>query len=336
MATPETLSETLDNLYTSTWQHMKSELRDNIFNAIPFWFWLKKGGKLKPIQGGRWISEPVVYDKNDNTTWLTKGGTTPLNDYEFMMPLKYDWRYVAIPIVRFGIDDQQNRGKALIINLMNSKMENTKNSLISEMETVLFQAKTSGDNKPFGLQDLVKDAPETDPSGGNVGEVPGATRSWWRNQETDMTGKSCSVYLVNYMRTLLNNCMKNLTMDAPDIIVTGQHPYELYEDETMEQKQIVNKTLGDAGFQNIQFKGMPLIWSPSCASAAIGTTAGRMYFLNTKYLFLVYDPMMNFDMTNWKEIPNQVNDRAAQIVLACAFMVTRRLCQGVLHTIDTV
>ncbi|MBU2249791.1 MAG: phage major capsid protein, partial [Gammaproteobacteria bacterium] len=247
MAWP-TLSETLDNLYTTTWQHMKSQVRDNIFNAIPFWFWLKNKGKLKPIQGGRWISEPVVYDKNDNVTWLTKGGTTPLNDYEFMTIAKYDWRYVAIPIVRFGIDDQQNRGKAQIINFMNAKLENTKNSLISDMETTLFQAKTSGDKEPFGLQDLVQDTPTSNPSGGAVGEIP-STSTWWRNQYTSMTGKSCSVYLVSYMRTMLNKCMKNLTMDAPDIIVTGQHPYELYEDETMEQKQIVNKTLGDAGFQ---------------------------------------------------------------------------------------
>jgi len=331
-----TLAENLDNLYTTTWQHMKSEARDNIFDAVPFWFWLKNKGKMKPVEGGRWISEPVVYDKNDNITWLKKGGTTSLSDYEFLSIAKYDWRYVAVPIVRFGVDDQQNRGKAQIINLMNSKMENTKNALISEMETVLFQAKTSGDDEPFGLQDLVQDAPTSNPSGGSVGGISRSAESWWRNQYTNATGKSCSVYLVPYMRTMLNNCMNNLMMDAVDIILTGQHPYELYEDETMEQKQIVNKTLGDAGFQNIQFKGIPMIWSPSCASSAIGTTAGRMYFLNTNFIYWVYDPMLNFDMTEWKAIPNQVNDKAAQIVVACAFLVSRSRCQGVIYNLDTL
>jgi hypothetical protein len=117
-------------------------------------------------------------------------------------------------------------------------------------------------------------------------------------------------------------------MDRPDIILSGQTPYEYYEDETMEQKQIVNKKLGDAGFTNIEFKGIPMVWSPQCSNA-------RMYFLNTKYLYFTYDPIMNFNMTEWKVIPDQVNDKAAQVILACCFIVTRRLCQGVYHTIDT-
>ena len=34
-----TLTEQLDNLYTTTWQNMKSVVGDNIFDATPFWFW---------------------------------------------------------------------------------------------------------------------------------------------------------------------------------------------------------------------------------------------------------------------------------------------------------
>jgi len=315
------LTEQLDNLYTTTWQHMKSEVRDNVFDAVPFWFWLKEKGHLKSVEGGRWISEPIAFDKSDQVTWLTKGGTTTLNDYEFLTIAKYDWKYVAVPIVRFGVDDQQNRGRAQIINLMNAKLENVKNSLISELESVLFTAQSG--NKPYGLPDLVAN----DPTSGTIAGIDRSTYSWWRNQYKSATGKSFSVYGISYMRTVLNNCMNNLAMDKPDIIVTDQTRYEYYEDEVMEQKQIVNKTLGDAGFQNIQFKGLPMIWSPSCGD--------DMYFLNTRFIYFAYDPMMNFDMTEWKPIPEQVNDRAAHIVLACAFILSRAKCQGVLHTIDT-
>ena len=110
--------------------------------------------------------------------------------------------------------------------------------------------------------------------------------------------------------------------------MSGQTPYEFYEDSVTEQKRIVNKKLGDAGFENIQFKGVPMIWSPQCANT-------RMYFLNTNYLWFVYDPAMFFDMTEWKPIPEQVNDRAAQIVTAGELITNRRRAQGVLHTIDT-
>jgi len=327
-----TLTEQLDNLYTTTWQLMKSTVRDNIFTASPLWFWLKSKGKLKSVEGGRWISEPIAFDKNDQIAWLTKGGVTTLNDYEFLTIAKYDWRYMAVPIVRFGIDDQQNRGKSMIINLMNSKLENTRNACINEMESVLFQAKVAADNQPFGLQDLVPDTAAGNPACGdvNVGGIDRtvAANAWWRTFSTSATGRSFAVYGVSDMRTLINNCMKTLNQDRPDIIVCGQTPYEYYEDETMEQKQIVNKLLGDAGFRNVEFKGIPMIWSPSCANT-------RMYILNTNFLYFIYDPMMYFDMTEWKPIPEQPNDRAAQIVLACSFQLARSKCQGVYHTIDT-
>lgn len=321
-----TLTETLDTLYTTTWQHMRDEIRDNVFDSSPFWFWLRDKGKLKSVEGGRWISEPIAFDKNDQIVWLGKGGTTSLADYEFLTIAKYDWKYLACPIVRFGVDDQQNRGKMQIINILEAKMENTRNALINEMETTLFQTNAATLKEPYGLQNLIQDAPATGSVGGIDTSI--AANAYWKNIESDLTGKSFAVYGVSYMRTLLNNCMKNLRQDRPDIIVCGQTPYEYYEDETMEQKQIVNKTLGDASFQNIEFKGLPMIWSPSCADT-------RMYFLNTNFIYFVYDPMMFFDMTEWKAIPDQVNDRAAQIATACSFQVSRRKCQGVLHTIDT-
>lgn len=319
---PPTLTETLDNLYTTTWELRKSQVHDNIFTATPFWFWLKDKGKLRTEEGGRFVMTPLEYAKNDNVAWITKGGTVVLNDYEFLTEAKWDWKYQTGSIVRFGIDDQQNRGKAAIIKLMNAKMDNTEKSLIDNLETALFTAQAG--NLPYGLPDLVDPSPAT----GIVGGLNSATYNWWRNTATTMTGLSFAVYGVSKMRTMMNDLMNNQRMDRPDIIVTHQTPYEYYEDETMEQKQIVNKKLGDAGFTNIEFKGTPIIWSPACTSTS-------MYFLNTEFLYMYYDPMMNFDMTEWKPIPDQVNDRAAQIIFACAFVCTRRLCQGVLHTIDT-
>ena len=133
------------------------------------------------------------------------------------------------------------------------------------------------------------------------------------------------------MRTILNNCQNNLRSDRPDIIVTGQTPYEYYEDDVVEQKRIVNKTLGDAGFENIEFKGIPMIWSTYGAAGSVE----RMYFLNSMFLKFKYDPAMFFDMTEWKAIPNQVNDRAAQVVAAGNLMTSRRRTHGVMHIINT-
>ncbi len=60
-----------------------------------------------------------------------------------------------------------------------------------------------------------------------------------------------------------------------------------------------------------------------------------MYFLNTKDIKFRYDPQIFFDMTEWKPIPEQVNDRVAQIMLAGNLVARRRRTSGVIHTIDT-
>lgn len=309
---------------------MKSTVVDNIFDATPFWFWLKDKGKMRTVEGGRFLTEPLQYDKSDNVKWTGKGGRMPMNDQQFLTVAKYDWRYLAGSIVRFGVDDQQNRGKNEILNFMNSKMENLRNALISEMETrlaggsgVIAPGTTAGEFPAFdGLQTLVADVPT-----GEVGGINSGSEVWWKNKTEDMTGDSFATFGVSRMRTMLHNTMNNLKMDMPDIIVTGQTPYEFYEDNVLQFYRITNNKLGDLGFDNIVFKGIPMVWTPSIVQ--------RMYFLNTNFLNFVYDPMMFFDLTEWKPIPDQINDRTAQIVTACQFTTSRRRALGVIFGIDT-
>ena len=285
--TVRTLSEAIDNLYTTTWQNMKETIRDQIFDATPFYFWLRDKGKIEHVEGGRFINEPLQYASSDSVEWVTKGSSVSLADKEFLTTAKYDWRYLAGSVVRFGIDDQQNRGKNQIINLMNAKLDNIRYSLIDQLETVLFQAAGGATTGFDGLQLLVQDDPT---SSTEVGEINQLTYSWWQNKTLTMSGLSFASFGVSKMRTLLNNCTNNLAMDAPDIIVSGQTPYEWYEDSTLSYYRITNNKLADAGFMNQTYKGIPMVWSPGCAST-------RMYFLNTDFIKLVIDPMLDFDMT---------------------------------------
>ena len=328
----QSLTEVFDNLYTTTWQNMKDTLVDNIFSATPFWYWLRDKGKMKTEQGGRFLTEPIVFDKSDNVKWTGKGGTMPMNDKQILTLAKYDWRYLAGSIVRFGVDDQQNRGKNEILSFMNAKLENLKLALITELEIRLFggsgatSAGTTTEDYPAfdGLQTLVADDPTASAS---VGGIPQDTNTWWRNQSVDMNTLSFATFGVSKMRTMLNNCMNNQKMDQPDILISDQSSYEFYEDVVLSHFRTQNLKLADAGFQNQVFKGIPWVWSPSCTQ--------RIYFLNTRFINFVYDPMMFFDMTEWKPIPNQINDRTAQTITACALTTSRRKVMGVLKNVNT-
>lgn len=324
MGAVHSLTEAIDNLYTSTWQHMKGNVIDNIFDATPFWFWLRDKGRLKKQSGGRHILEPIEYAKNDGVKFLGKGGTVSLSDREFLTEAVYDWRYLVAPLVRFGVDDQVNRGKTKILSLIEAKLSNAENSLVDTLETTLFAGAGAEGGAFDGLQHLVQDDPT---SSTTVGLINQNTHSWWQNKTNDMVGVSFATSGVDRMRTMLNDVTNNRLKDRSDIILTGQVVFEYYEDAAFAKLEIVNTKLAELGFDHQTFKGIPMVWSPACGL--------RMYFLNTRFLKAVYDPMMFFDMTEWKPIPEQVNDRAAQIATAITTTTSRRRVQGVIFDINT-
>lgn len=323
---PTNLTEALDNLYSTTWRHRLSTVRDNIFDSQPFWMWMRDKGRIKSTVGGRDIAEPIMHAKSDQIFWLKKGGTVSLNDFEFITTSKWPWRYLVGSIVRFFVDDQQNRGKWQIVNFMNAKLDNLQNALGDELETRLAAGSGAAADQIDGLQHLVADDPTA------VAEVGGITQNdnaFWRNQIKNASGESFATLGVSAMRTIYHNCSQNLGNARPDIIVSGQTPYERYEDFVLDSHyRVTNNKLADAGFDNQTFKGVPMIWSPKIANT-------RIYFLNTDFLMFRYDPIAFFDMTDWKPIPDQVNDRAAQIITACAFIVSRRRAQGVIFNQNT-
>ena len=322
-------TEALDDLYTTTWQKRLPGVFDNIFTAAPFWFWLKDKGKLKPVRGGRFIETNLEYDENSTVQWISRGGTVEMNDYQFLTVAQYQWRYLVANILRFGIDEQQNSGSARILDWVNAKLNNTENALISTLETTLAAGQGSTSTPPAidGLQFLVPDAANVASASYNAGGISPATHTWWQNQAIDMAGLSFAVNGIDKMRHLRNLCMNNRRMDAPDIILSDMTSYEYYEASVLPMLRITNNKLADAGFANQSFDAIPMVWSPAIT--------GRMYFLNTNFTEFVYDPAYFFDMTEWKSIPNQVNDRAAQVELACSFMTNRRRVLGVLSTINT-
>ena len=199
-------------------------------------------------------------------------------------------------------------------------MDNLRDSLADKMEEYLLQSDGTGNasKDPDGLVNIVAASPTT----GTVANINRASYAWWRNQTKASTG-AASVYLLSDMRNLMNTCSEGKKRRMPDIIITDQTSAELYDDEVLEQKQIVNQTRGDADFLGVTYKGIPIDWSPQC-------TAGYMYMLSSSYFGVVSDPDINFTATEWKSIPNQVNDRVMQIAWKGNFVSKRPKSLGVL------
>ncbi|MDD5220375.1 MAG: phage major capsid protein [Candidatus Bipolaricaulis sp.] len=313
-------TQDIDDMFTTTWSNRKTEAIEQAYKATPFWFWLKEKGRIEELSGGTRIEVPVEYGKNDTATWLSKGGTVPLTENQLMTMTYEDWKYVSVTLMRFGIEDQQNKGPNKIIDYTARKTARAEEALDTEFERVFFATGT-GDNEPNGLINLVSATPTT----GTVHGINRATAGyeWWRNLQKSSTGVT-SVALIPDMRNCLNTMSLYTKINLKDIfLLTTQTIYEAYEDELLEYKVIQNSTLGDASFEHQVYKGRPMMW-------AEGETEGYMHFINPRYLYCVIDPGYFMDMTEWKPIPDQVNDRVAQIVCTIQMIVTRPISQLVM------
>lgn len=324
MAVPSR-TEVLDDLYTSTWNNRRKEVVDSIFDATPFYKKLRSSGGVQLNgTGGRYLEIPLSYAKNETVRSIGKGDTVSLSETKFMTVAQYEWKFVAGTVVRYMVDDQRNKSVAQHLNWANAKINNLRDSMVDYFETMLFGDGTGNSSKDFeGLANLVDTTPTVARTVGNIAQ---ATYTWWQNRQKTSTGPA-SIYLLSDMRNLANTASEGQTRSYPNVLVTTQTVAELFDDEVLEQRQIVNGGTNDpVGAGESVWKGIPLIWSGQCPS-------GRMYFLNTKFLGLNIDPDMDFRMTDWKAIPNQVEDRVAQVAIKGNFIATRRKSLGVLTSI---
>ena len=325
MTAPHSRTEAIDTLYTTTWQNRRGAAIDNIYEKVAFLAWMKANGRIFKKVGGRYIAIAVSKQKNPNISFIGKGSTVPLTDFDPLSEAHFDWKYLQGTIVRFMTDDQQNSGEFKLIDIVKDKLQNTEDGLQDTIEETLFAGAAAGQEFD-GLQLLVADDPTTDTAVGSINQL---NNPFWRNQASGThTGVSFATSGVDLMRTMYNNCSKARKRARPDLIMTTQTIHERYEDAVLSPFRIVDKRMSDLGFENISFKGSPVIWSTEC-------TSGRMYFLNTNFLGLTIDPNKEFEMTPWKLIPNQVDDRVAQIATAMAFTVSNRRTQGVMFGLDT-
>jgi hypothetical protein len=324
MANP-TLTKTWDDLHTSTWERKGQDLVDIAFNKNPTLFMLQKRGRIVNRAGGTDITIPLEYGENATVTSIGRGSKISIVDNEKFHTAVYPWKWIACSIVSYMTDVQKNKGEAAIFNQVEANLKNARKSIEKSMNTMLMGDGSGNSN--LDIDGFKKYVPTTYNSG-SIGGIDTATNPKWETQYTSMSGLDHTVYLIDYMRTMFNNCSDDNGGDSPNHIITTQGIYEWYEDEVSEIHQLVNKNeLADAGFKTLEYKGCPMTWTSV-------QTAGYMHFLNLDYFELSNDPSKWFEMTEWKNAQDSL-DRVCQIVAQGNLTCSNRRRQGLIAYITT-
>ena len=293
---------------------------DTIFGARPLTYFLLESGQVRMIDGGSQIIEPLVVANNGSVEAYTGSGPidpTQENSQQFSAA-EFDWSTIVASISITGIEEAKNAGSNRILDLLEGKIAVARESITEFMNTAFHLDTATAPAANFnGLGYLV--AQNTNSVGGilttdGAGDAPGQTY-WQSHIDSDAVALSTADMTTVYNTVSVGN-------DQPNLVLTTQALYEKYESLLQPQLRYSSADVADAGFQNLMFKGAPVLYDAD-------TTAGVMYMLNTKYLKLVGHSDKWFTPSPF--IRTTVADsRTAQIFCYGQLTINNRNRQGVL------
>ena len=305
-----------DQILSTTLKNYVPKLTDNIFSARPLFYALTNGQTVRRVSGGAKIVVPIIYGKNSTAASYSGSDTISTDAQDGITAAEYDWKQYAVTVTITGIEEAKNNGEAAIIDLLEGKIMQAEETVIENMNTMFY---SNGAGKDWLGLDAIVGTSNDGASGAQIGGIDASDsdNSWWRSSATNVGG----ALTLAGMSTMYNNV--SVGNDQPTMIISDQDEYEKYESLLQPQLRYTDATVADAGFQNLLFKGAP------CTYDGDSNLAGKMYFLNTKYIRLVAHSDVWFKPTPFVRPTNQ-DARYAQILCYGNLTTSNRARQGVL------
>ncbi len=264
----------------------------------------------------------------------------------------YNWTQLAGSVSISRIEERKNAGEYQMLDLLEEKSNQTMDGIKDKFLKALLQgngvnsatqittAYTSPTNGSTFLAPLPLLIGQT-PTSGTVGAIACNVSedgiSWWANQKLASTDTNYASFLKDLSK-LYNNCSKG-PGGGPDMHLVDQSTAEFYEAALRSQNRFTDYTRADIPFDNVAFRGKPVVWDEfmsnwSGATTVQSTTQGTWVMMNSKFLQVKYDAQTNFITTPFVRPENQ-DAKTAQILWYGTVGVNNRRKHGVLSDIDT-
>ena len=299
-----------DTLLSTTLANYRSTLTDNVFTARPLTFKLMEKGRIRMLNGGTKIVEPLIYGQNDTVGSYSGFDTIALTPQTGISAAEYEWKQYAASISMSGIEEAKNNGEQEIINLLEAKIMQAEESLREGFNQMFFADGTGNGGKDWnGLANLV----EATGSVGGIDPADSGNSFWASYEENTSTALTLAQMSTAYNSVSVGN-------DHPDVLLTTQTLFEKYEALLLPVLRYTDSKTADAGFQNLLFKSAPVMYDVHCP-------AGVFFFLNSKYITLVGHSGKWFQQTEFIR-PEDLDARYALIMCYGNLTLRNRAKQG--------
>jgi hypothetical protein len=310
-----------DTELSLTLHNRRAEVVDNIFQGTPFLAAMSTMGGTRTEDGGLQLVTPLLMSKNSTAGSFTGYDILDTTPQDNETSAVYDWagEYATISISWF--EENKNKGRGRLINLLNQKIDDAGMSIRDKLNVHLLQSQpAAGSKDPNSITEIIDEAPSGNPNRtAAIGGIANTTSSWWRNKATDG-----GAFTIADMNAMYNDVSDGA--DFPTFYLTSSTIFEYYENSQVGNIRYQDSRVADAGFTSLLYKNAPMVWDPQ-----IGLT-DEIYFINTKYFKLCTHSDGDFKTTDFIEPDNQAAKVAKILWMGQLECSNRRRC-GTLHGI---
>lgn len=337
MAAPNPTSQTLVNnaQLAATLQYREKGYEDMISKRIPLFWWLKKKGKFVPQNGGDRIEFNLEYGLDTSEASYGGWDLMPINEQDNVTTAYASWKNLRKSIAISGEDRRKNSGYK-VFDLLQQKEQNALKSLQQQMNSMFYGDGTSNSGKHLtGLKAIISETPTS----GTLFGINRATSSWWQNQSVDSNAaywdKTNSIpTMSNDMLSLRIACSRlaggSGKERVPDLGLCSETYYQYYDRlcTKLSTARFVNTNAADAGFSNLTYMDMTLMYDNDCPADAGGDA--KCFFINSAGLKLIYHPQANFKVTDLEsKFADGVDGFIAWVLFMGELVCTNPAIQGV-------
>jgi hypothetical protein len=267
----------LTEMYSTTRTNRDMPLADNVTNHNAFLRTMDEKGMIKNANGGRDLTEPLLYGEYSNAKWYDGYETFTVDTSEEVVTAAvYDWKQLGGFTFISGKEEHQNTGKHAAVDLVTAKDEGLIATLRNKAAIALYNDGVTDPKAWGGLQYLVQDVP----SGvGTVAGIDQVAEAWWRNQ----TSGDLTIPTVGGWAAIIQSAMNAMYLatirgtDKVDLILADLNTFTGYWESLQANQRLISVAMGEAGFHALEFMGSPCVYDTACP-------ADHMYFINSDFL----------------------------------------------------
>ena len=201
-----------DVLLSTTLKNYRDQLTDNVFTDRVLTHYLMSKNRIRMVNGGNTIVEPLIYGQNSTVSSYTGYDTISLTAQTGITAAEFQWKQYAASIAISGIEEAKNNGEQAIINLLEAKIMQAEESMREGFNAMFYGDGTGNSGEDWnGLGNIVE-------ASGTVGGINRATvgNEYWQSKENNTAAALTLAQMANMYNSV------SVGNDHPDMILTTQ------------------------------------------------------------------------------------------------------------------